>query len=365
MVRHMKTSKIVLGAGYGDESKGLVVDNLCNDPKTLVIRFSGGFQCGHTVIRDGIKHVFSNFGSGTMRGCPTFFTEDTAININSIRREKLVLNQKGFDPVLYVHPLAKVGTPYDKIANRIFEEKNQHGSCGMGFGQCMKRSLQTPYQLFAQDLFAPTYFLKQRLESIKQYYDSIPLFDAISELNYKEELELFNELIESPKDFQLKQFHDLWPNYDHAVFEGSQGILLDMAHGIFPNVTYANTTSKNAQYYVYDFVETYYVTRCYQTRHGNGYMSNEDKPITLINTEEEINVTNQWQGNFRTGELDYDLLDYAIKVDQIHNKCSEKNHLVVTCCDQRPDFTFDLSKCPAIINNVYYNNSPHAGNMHL
>lgn len=358
----MKTSKIVLGAGYGDESKGLVVDNLCN-PKSLVVRFSGGFQCGHTVIRDGVKHVFSNFGSGSLQGCPTFFTEDTAINLNTMHRERLVLNSKGFDPILYVHPLANVGTPYDMIANRILEEKNGHGSCGLGIGHCMKRSIQTPYKLYAQDLFAPTYYLKQRLQSIKQYYENlIPCFAAIAELHYKEEIELFNELIEKPKTFELKTMNQMHRTFDDVVFEGSQGILLDMDHGIFPNVTYANTTSKNVWKNFVRSTEVFYVTRCYQTRHGNGYMSNEDKPVTLINTKEEINVTNKWQGNFRTGEIDYDLLKYAIDVDIAYHPYNVVKNLVVTCLDQRPDFVFNQSLFYNI-NKLWYNDSPHSGNM--
>jgi hypothetical protein len=70
-------------------------------------------------------------------------------------------------------------------------------------------------------------------------------------------------------------------------------------------------------------------------------------PIELINNEEEINNENQWQGNFRIGEIDYDLLNHAFNIDNIYSykiPTETNKHLVVTCLDQRPDFKlrFDL-----------------------
>ena len=103
----------------------------------------------------------------------------------------------------------------------------------------------------------------------------------------------------------------------------------------------------------------FYVTRCYQTRHGEGWMSN-NIPVELINTEEEINKQNIWQGDFRTGEMDYDLLNYAIKIDSEY--CLDlpiRRSLVVTCLDQRPDFTFDYSKITDV-DDFYTSNSPES-----
>jgi adenylosuccinate synthase len=75
----------VIDLGFGDGGKGVAVDNICVncDAVPLVIRFSGGQQCGHTVMPDAeTKHVFSSFGSGTFVGAPTFLR----LTLRSIRR---------------------------------------------------------------------------------------------------------------------------------------------------------------------------------------------------------------------------------------------------------------------------------------
>jgi len=154
--------------------------------------------------------------------------------------------------------------------------------------------------------------------------------------------------------------------YDTLIMEGSQGIMLDMDHGIFPNVTYANTTSKNALEVLRNGMgildtEIFYVTRCYQTRHGNGWMSDE-KGLDLINNEEEINKTNDWQGSLRIGKLDYSLLNYAMEVDNFYSFPFRKN-LVVTCLDQLPHFEFDYSQIKQRIFCHYENHSPAFGGM--
>jgi adenylosuccinate synthase len=186
-------------------------------------------------------------------------------------------------------------------------------------------------------------------------------------------MQMFQTILELEKPFTLADFHkDLIHRFDDFVFEGSQGILLDMDHGIFPNVTYANTTSKNAWKYAVGDVDVYYVTRCYQTRHGEGWMSNENEKdeyddgsnVKLVNNSEEINKFNNWQRDFRIGELDCDMIKHAINVDKCyHPRHIPKTHLVVTCLDQRPDFYFPFDKFKNIVDVMHSNDSPKSDNM--
>lgn len=344
---------IVCDVGFGDSGKGMVVDNLCSSD-SLIVRFSGGQQCGHTVIREGIKHTFSSFGSGTLKGCPTFFTEDTTFYLNSLNTEYEILKGKGVDSRLYLHPLVKATTPYDVIANRIGRKGK---TCGTGVGSTMKRN-EGPYKLYAQDFFAPPAYFRERLQVIKDYY-----FNQIHDFAdycwlYQDEINQFIEYALETKPFTITGINSI--PHSRKVFEGSQGILLDMDHGIFPNVTFANTTSKNAWKYTQE-AEICYVSRCYQTRHGHGWMSNQ-QPISLINNDEEINTYNEWQGEFRIGELDYEMINYAINIDKIYSRDSDKC-LIVSCLDQRPDFVLDRSKIDDTLH-LFGNNSAHCGHLH-
>lgn len=355
----MKAS-IVLGLGFGDEGKGLTTDFLCSqslDP--IVVRFSGGQQAGHTVIHNGIKHVHSNFCSGSLRGIPSYFSEHCSIYLNTIERERRSLAHKNVFPTLIVHPLAKITTPYDVAYNRTMESKLKHGSCGLGIAATMKRHNETGVKLFAIDLINPSVF-SEKLMNIAAYYDGIlKKEDKPMYLEYaSKEVPLYYDLITEPP--VMIRGYDVLSNYKEVIFEGSQGIMLDMDHGIFPNVTYANTTSKNALEICIKIgciPEIFYVTRCYQTRHGNGWMSNYD-PIQLINTEEEINVLNQWQGNLRISELDYNLLNYSLEVDRAYHNCHIKKNLIVTCLDQRLGYFFDETKLNTEFENIFYSKSP-------
>lgn len=357
-------AKIVIGLGFGDEGKGRTTDHLCRLPthdgtieKKIVVRFSGGQQAGHNVKIGDLSHVHSNYGSGTLRGVPSFFSEHCTVYPTTIYREKKVLESKGITPELYIHPLAKVTTPFDVAFNRLTEKKNNHGSCGLGIAATMKRNIETGYKLFAIDLFNDK-LLNNKLIKIQEYYYS--LIDNEDDLNtfrnyeIKEADDFFVSL--NNLKFEIRDY-DFLKEFNYIIFEGSQGVLLDMDHGIFPNVTFANTTSKNAIEICDKLgmdksdVQLYYVTRCYQTRHGNGWMSNQT-PINLINTQDEINVTNEWQKNFKIGELDYELLNYALDVDQIYSKGISKI-LVVTCLDQRPGFKFESEKLTHKFNAIY------------
>lgn len=363
-------ANIIIDLGFGDSGKGITTDYLCSQNtymKKIVVRFSGGQQAGHNVRIGDVSHIHSSFGSGTLRGVPSYFSEHCTVYPLTMLREKLVLQSKGITPELYIHPLAKVTTPYDVAWNRYTEKIKKDGSCGLGIAATMKRNIETGHKLYAVDIANPI-LLKQKLENILYFYlnkfDSVRKRHEYLELVRPEE-QAFQEAL---KEITFNvQPYDFLKNYPEIIFEGSQGVLLDMDHGIFPNVTFANTTSKNALeicHKIGEFnIEMFYVTRCYQTRHGFGWMSN-NSPIELINNEGEINVYNEWQKGFKTGELDYDLLNYALEIDKIYSdklfSREVRKNLIITCLDQRPDFDFDVSKLNTNFGKVIKSYSPES-----
>jgi len=332
----MKTSAVV-GLGFGDEGKGLATSYLCSKhERSLVVRFQGGHQAGHTVVWNGLHHIFSNFGSGTLQGVPTYWSRFCTINPSAILRELEVLKNKGIErPRLYVDPLCPVVTPFDILYNQDQETSNSHGSVGVGFGTTIERN-EKHYHLYVKDLFYENVFIA-KLDNIINYYKNLMhvKWDVARE-SFIESIKIFRKIY-AVEIVSLKSILERF-DFESIIFEGAQGILLDMDYGFFPNVTRSNCTIKNAVQLIKEqdlpALDVYYVTRAYQTRHGNGYMS-DNTPLKLKNNKEETNVSNEWQGDFRTGLLDMELLNYAVACDSIFERKS--NNLIVTCLDQLTD----------------------------
>jgi adenylosuccinate synthase len=349
----MKTADIVIGLGFGDEGKGITTDFLASrNSNAVVIRFSGGQQAAHTVMIDDRKHVHSSFCSGALRGLPSYFTEHCTIHPVFLYNEWKELKDKNGNTSLHIHPLARVTTPFDVLHNRKDIRNTEHGTCGKGVGATMKRH-ESPYRLFAADLIAPRSLLIEKLKGIAFYYG----FSEGEEIQHA--LDDFLNAIDQI-EWNISGY-DYLHSFEHLIFEGSQGILLDMDHGVFPNVTYAHTTSKNAHEVCrqlgVEHIEMFYITRIYATRHGNGWMSNE-KQLPLQNNEEETCTFNEYQGVFRTGYLDYDLLNYALKVDEGYGYAHRKN-LVITCLDQL-DEEFRVEKLTTKFDALFGSYSPYA-----
>lgn len=339
----MKAS-IVVGLGFGDEGKGVVTASLVSKAfNPLVIRFNGGHQAGHTVVKDGFRHVFSSFGSGTLHGAPTYWSEFCTVYPTALVNEFHDLER--FDPLLYIDPLCPITTPYDVWSN---QKNAHHGSVGVGFGETIRRQ-ENYFTLYAKDLKHYS-VLKLKLEQIKYYYKSTQHVDE-----FMEDIQQMLSL----KSIQIKRQVTAYPFYHgDLIFEGAQGILLDQRFGFFPHVTRSNTTSQNALTMLPKIpTKVYMVTRAYQTRHGNGPMTNENKSLTLINNNEETNVSHPFQGNFRTAPLDADLLRYAIECEESIEQFDKT--IVMTCCDQVEEIPTPDLKYP-----VLYNFSPEGNFKH-
>jgi len=375
----MKRVQIVCDLAFGDGGKGVVTDNLVRECPTtpLVVRFSGGPQAAHTVVHGDQRHVFSSFGSGTLSGAPSYFSRHTCISLVHLFEEWRVLKALGANPELYIDPLATLITPADIAWNRV-KERNvaRHGSCGKGIGAAMQRNISSPLKTYAVDLLHPE-ALQRKLEKIRAWYISSKLVglgkeDMCAQFDeeYDEQYHHFADYLgREYLPFTLQSWSQILAHdYEHVIFEGSQGILLDMDHGFFPHVTYANTTSKNVWELLkntdFPLNETnqYYVTRCYLTRHGIGWMPNEDADMCF---EDLTNVHNEWQESLRFGEIDYDLLNYALEIDRSYHPtfCHTEN-IVLTCLDQRPDFEPDWDRFPASMIR-WTNHGPESGKMKL
>ena len=314
----METSAVV-DLGFGDSGKGTLTAYLCQiNNKPLVVRYSGGHNAGHTVVKDGIRHVFSSFGSGTLQGVPTFWDKKCTFSPTAFLNELNVLRSLGVNPKIFVHGKCPVTTDFDIVKNINENTSNGHGSVGVGLGATFQRE-EDFYSLLVEDLFFPS-VVEAKLELIKKYY-------GLSGCNYtKEFLEECEKVLYHIQVVNVADYSD----YENIIYEGSQGLLLDQNYGFFPHVTRSSVGFNGINDYV---DKLYYVTRAYQTRHGNGPMTNEAVPHTIAKNSKETNVDN-YQGEFRRTLLDVDLLKYSLLKDLQSEKCMyNKKYLAITCLD--------------------------------
>jgi adenylosuccinate synthase len=314
-------NQIVIGLGFGDEGKGITTDYLASkNPDSFVVRFSGGHQAGHTVVVDGKRHVFSNFGSGSFRGIPTYWLSSCPIEPMALTHELELLQIKGVQPKLFIDENCPITTPFDIEYNRMNSKILSDGSCGMGIFSTFKRE-QENYHLRFQDLFNTSVFLI-KLNLIKKYYTQVGVpeyFDYFLECC---------EYITESENIKVIDKTMLSINDGGLIYEGSQGLLLDKDIGFFPHVTPSNTGTKGLKLKYPS--EIFLVTRGYQTRHGNGPMTNTSHNAKIILDKDETNVNNTFQGEFKISVLDLDLLTYGVVKDEFIRN-NHFNNLVITC----------------------------------
>jgi adenylosuccinate synthase len=329
----------VIGVGFGDEGKGMVVSQLClENPASLVIRFNGGHQAGHHVVTKDKDHVFSNFGCGSFFGVPTYWSEFCTIDPIGLLTEREILIAGGCTPVLYINGRCPVTTPYDKYYNIALNTKEKHGSCMVGFGATIARE-EAGYSLLFDDLFYP-FVLKEKLELIRKYYHynfSVSSF-----------IKRCNELIRTDSIRLVDSLPEVLGIYNYGVstliFEGSQGLMLDPKIGFFPHVTRSNCGLQNIIEITRDLpcegdADVILVSRGYQTRHGDGPMSKIEEGFSKIINPYEKNSSDSPQGEFRTTMLDLDMIKYALMKERSIMEYG-KQVLHITCLDVLPKYEF-------------------------
>lgn len=336
----MPNVKVVIGANFGDEGKGLMTDYFCaeaiNKKESCIVALcNGGAQRGHTVVTpDGTRHVFHHFGSGTLVGANTYLSERYILNPMTFRKEYEELEAMGFSPKVYAHWNCRWSTPFDMIVNQMLEDSRgdkRHGSCGMGIWETIVRynSTSWTYSLRTFNVMSEEIKFNWLKDLLKTYVEK-----RIQKANFFEWGKWIDILY---SDVLIYNFIDdvafmcdnitwttseILQSYDTVVFENGQGLLLDQNQTKYgDNTTPSNTGIKNPHEIISKYlpnanVEVCYVTRTYMTRHGAGSFESECNKAEINSLiEDKTNVPNPYQGSIRYGLLDAKALAERIKAD--------------------------------------------------
>jgi len=243
---------IIVGAQWGDEGKGKIID-IFSEKSDLIVRYQGGSNAGHTVVVDGQEYIFHLIPSGVLHeGKICCIGNGVVIDPAMLLEEIKGLNALGIDisSRFKISMLAHVIFPYHKIFDKLRESKRQNriGTTGRGIGPCYSDKINR-CGIRMVDLINPVVFkdklkdnLNEKNEIMRKVYNQNKFdFHKMYEeyIGYGKKLKkyicntsrLLNQAIDEKKD---------------VLFEGAQGTFLDIDFGTYPFVTSSSSTSGGA-----------------------------------------------------------------------------------------------------------------------
>ena len=330
----MQNVKVIIGASYGDEGKGLATDFFGSREKGDVINVltNGGPQRGHTVaLSDGRRHVFRHFGAASFRRAATYYAEQFLINPMEFVREYDELAGTDRQPEAFMHPACRFTTPWDILVNQAAQElRGINNSCGYGIWETVQRYIRgygVPFSVFtAMDRDDRIAYLRRLrdgyfMRRLAELGAGTPEFFLSDDL-----LCHFAEDCETMRILCPVRGEDYFGSFRTVLFENAQGLLLDGNIRGQEEVTTPSTTGAGRVFHTIERVfsgaevEVCYVTRSYLTRHGDGIMENEIKGEDIKRLLPDVkadltNVENRYQGALRYGLADAGLLAERIGAD--------------------------------------------------
>jgi adenylosuccinate synthase len=243
---------IVLGAQWGDEGKGRVVDYFA-ERADYVVRYQGGNNAGHTIVVGDRRLALSLIPSGIhYPGCVPVIASGTVIDPKVLLAEMDTVTAQGLDPArVRVSSNAHLIMPYHRKLDAAIERylgKNQIGTTKRGIGPAYTDKYAR-FGIRVQDLFDPKIFrekveaaLVEKNKLLPRVYNTLPMDpgEIVAEyLGYAERLR------PHVTDTSLLLWGALKEG-KRVLFEGAQGTLLDVDHGTYPFVTSSNPTAGGA-----------------------------------------------------------------------------------------------------------------------
>ena len=244
---------VVVGAQWGDEGKGKIVDLLTENAQ-VVVRWAGGANAGHTLVVDGKKYVTHLIPSGILRpGLTCVLGEGMVVDPAVLLEEIRAFRGHGFlaaDEDLVVAERAHLTMPYHREIDRLREEgpgKVKIGTTKRGIGPTYEsKSARTGIRV--GDLLRPKRF-RELLERTVE--DATPVLERLggarpNAAQIADAYLAFGAEL-SPFIRDASRFvYDAIRARKNVMFEGAQGVLLDVDHGTYPFVTSSSTTAGGA-----------------------------------------------------------------------------------------------------------------------
>ena len=246
-------SVVVLGAQWGDEGKGKIVDRLA-EQAAAVVRFQGGHNAGHTIIIDGEKTVLHLVPSGILRpSVQCLIGNGVALSPDALMEEIEGLEAKGVGvrDHLRISPACPLIMPYHIALDTVREKalgNRKIGTTGRGIGPAYEdRSARRGLRL--GEMFHPQHFAHQLAEVMEYHNFVLENYHRAAPIDFEATLDRAQELAESLRPLVADVgtiLHSLRESGANIVFEGAQGALLDIDLGTYPFVTSSNTSAGGA-----------------------------------------------------------------------------------------------------------------------
>ncbi len=321
---------VVVGSQWGDEGKGKIVDWLSSEAD-IVVRFQGGHNAGHTLVINGVTYKLRLLPSGIVRKNKiSIIGNGVVVDPWALLEEIKEIKEKGIDVDennLIISEAANLILPFHKEMDEIREDsagKAKIGTTRRGIGPAYEDKIGRR-SIRVMDLVSESN-LDHRLETVLIHHNAIR--KGLGKKIYKKD-QLKKDLLKIAPTI-LKFSQPVWKKLDEfkikgkkILFEGAQGILLDVDHGTYPFVTSSNTVASSAATGTGCGVDTINyvlgITKAYTTRVGEGPFPTELKDeigeILGIRGKEFGTVTSRKR---RCGWFDGVLVRQTIKISGIN-----------------------------------------------
>lgn len=327
------SATVVIGAQWGDEGKGKLVDVLAAKAD-LVVRFQGGSNAGHTLVVNGKKTVLHLIPSGILHTDKTcVIASGVVVDIFGLTQEIRQLKESGFEigsSQLLISDNATALLPYHKALDQAREKalsEGKIGTTGKGIGPAYE-DRAARRALVMSDLFDEKTLLA-KLEAVLKEKNVLlqNLYDA-PEIKAKDIFDQIQTVIGELKAYRTTDVSLLVSQKikqgKRILFEGAQGTLLDIHHGTYPFVTSSSTIagsgSISAGIGPHHLSKVVGVFKAYCTRVGSGPFPTELHDDVGTKIQKDGHEFGSTTGRARRcGWLDLVALKYAIRLNGINS----------------------------------------------
>tara|TARA_Y100001970_G_scaffold289373_1_gene419527 strand:+ start:3204 stop:4490 length:1287 start_codon:yes stop_codon:yes gene_type:complete len=347
---------VVVGSQWGDEGKGKIVDWLSSEAD-VVVRFQGGHNAGHTLVIDGVTYKLRLLPSGIVRKNKiSIIGNGVVVDPWALLDEIKEIKSKGVnvdENNLILSESANLILPFHKEMDEIREDsagKAKIGTTRRGIGPAYEDKIGRR-SIRVMDLISERN-LDHRLETVLIHHNAIR--KGLGKKIFEKE-QLKKDLLKIAPEI-LKFSQPVWKKLDEyklkgkkILFEGAQGILLDVDHGTYPFVTSSNTVASSAATGTGCGPDTINyvlgITKAYTTRVGEGPFPTELKDKTgelLGNRGKEFGTVTSRKR--RCGWFDGVLVRQTIKISGINGIALTKLDVLDELDEIKMCISYELDK---------------------